>query len=70
VRPVNFVDVPDSGLVMLPGQNVAGTTKKTTVVAMMLIGFSVSNMLVPLSFKASEAPAYKVSRSTCSGRPA
>lgn len=45
----------------LISSNVAGFTKKTTVSAMMFIGYCVGNIVGPQFFFTSESPAYPVS---------
>jgi hypothetical protein len=38
--------------------NTAGNTKKTTVFAILYIGYAVGNLIGPQTFRASQAPAY------------
>jgi len=41
------------------GSNTAGNTKKSTIGAMVLLGYCTGNILAPLTFKAVQAPGYR-----------
>ncbi|ODV80434.1 allantoate permease [Suhomyces tanzawaensis NRRL Y-17324] len=59
VGPVSFICILSS-----VASNVAGHTKKTTVNAILLIGYCVGNLIGPQTFLASEAPHYSTAK-TC-----
>jgi MFS transporter, ACS family, allantoate permease len=41
------------------GTNTAGHTKKSTIGAMVLLGYCTGNIMAPLTFKADQAPGYR-----------
>jgi ACS family allantoate permease-like MFS transporter len=41
------------------GTNTAGHTKKSTLGAMVLLGYCLGNIMAPLTFKAAQAPGYR-----------
>jgi ACS family allantoate permease-like MFS transporter len=59
VIPSGFVTV-----LSLVSTNIAGYTKKTTIAAIMLIGYSVGNIIGPQVFRPKDAPNYRPARIT------
>jgi len=51
----------------LPFANTSGHTKKTTINALMFLGYCVANIIAPQFFIASEAPGYRTGYSAIMG---
>ena len=55
---------PFVALLSLIATNIAGSTKKTTAVAMYFVAYCVGNIIGPQAFQAKDAPGYKPAKIT------